>query len=138
MAAPVVQHGSFATEDIFATAARLRELSMDSLPIPENYYDLGARGLEDACFLRGWRSSTSCTTRTSGAHTIMCTRAHSRSDSSKWCGADPDGYGARDTSIRLAAQSRFRNLKPGTDLPRCTASDFPLTTDGVLSRHGEP
>jgi hypothetical protein len=28
-----------------------------------------------------------------------------------------DGYGARDTSIRLAAQSRFRNLKPGSDLP---------------------
>jgi 4-hydroxyphenylpyruvate dioxygenase len=28
-----------------------------------------------------------------------------------------DGYGARDTSIRLAAQSRFRNLKAGTDIP---------------------
>jgi len=49
-----VQHVSFATEDIFATAARLRELGMDSLPIPENYYyDLGARfGLEDAVLSR--------------------------------------------------------------------------------------
>jgi 4-hydroxyphenylpyruvate dioxygenase len=27
-----------------------------------------------------------------------------------------DAYGARDTAIRLAAQSRFRNLAPGVDL----------------------
>ena len=49
-----VQHVSFATQDIFATAAQLRELGMESLPIPENYYyDLGARfGLEDAVLSR--------------------------------------------------------------------------------------
>ena len=45
-----MQHVSFATRDIFATAARLRALGQEFLPIPENYYyDLGARfGLEDA------------------------------------------------------------------------------------------
>jgi 4-hydroxyphenylpyruvate dioxygenase len=34
-----VQHVAFATDDIFATSARLREGGVELLPIPENYYD---------------------------------------------------------------------------------------------------
>ena len=34
-----VQHLAFATDDIFATAERLRAAGLDLLPIPENYYD---------------------------------------------------------------------------------------------------
>ncbi len=43
-----IQHIAFATDDIFATAARLNELGFQALPISRNYYDdLEARfGLE--------------------------------------------------------------------------------------------
>ncbi len=49
-------HAAFATGDIFATAARLRERGVSFLPIPENYYDdLEARSdlsVEDVGWLK--------------------------------------------------------------------------------------
>jgi 4-hydroxyphenylpyruvate dioxygenase len=115
-----VQHVSFATEDIFATAARLRELGMDSLQIPENYYyDLGARfGLEDEVLSRLAEFNILYDEDERGTYHHVYTRAFAKRFFFEVVQRrEYDGYGARDTSIRLAAQSRFRNLKPGTDLP---------------------
>ena len=115
-----VQHVSFATDDIFATAARLRELGMDSLPIPENYYyDLGARfGLEDAVLSRMAELNILYDEDERGTYHHLYTRAFAKRFFFEVVQRRGyDGYGARDTAIRLAAQSRFRNLKPGTDLP---------------------
>ncbi|HEU5133637.1 MAG TPA: TIM barrel protein [Steroidobacteraceae bacterium] len=115
-----VQQVSFATRDIFATAARLRELGMDSLPIPENYYyDLGARfGLQDAVLSRMAELNILYDEDERGSYHHLYTRAFAKRFFFEVVHRhDYDGYGARDTAIRLAAQSRFRNLKPGTDLP---------------------
>ena len=115
-----VQHVSFATRDIFATAARLRALGMEFLPIPENYYyDLGARfGLEDAVLSRMAELNILYDEDERGTYHHLYTRAFAKRFFFEVVQRhDYDGYGARDTAIRLAAQSRFRNLAPGTDLP---------------------
>ena len=115
-----VQQVSFATSDIFATAARLRELGMDSLPIPENYYyDLGARfGLKDAVLSRMAELNILYDEDERGSYHHLYTRAFAKRFFFEVVQRhEYDGYGARDTAIRLAAQSRFRNLAPGTDLP---------------------
>jgi 4-hydroxyphenylpyruvate dioxygenase len=115
-----VQHVSFATEDIFSTAARLRALGMEFLPIPENYYyDLGARfGLEDEVLSRLAEFNILYDEDQNGTYHHLFTRAFAKRFFFEVVQRhEYDGYGARDTSIRLAAQSRFRNLAPGTDLP---------------------
>jgi 4-hydroxyphenylpyruvate dioxygenase len=115
-----VQHVSFATRDIFATAARLRTLGMESLPIPENYYyDLGARfGLEDAVLSRMAGLNILYDEDEKGTYHHLYTRAFAKRFFFEVVQRSGyDGYGARDTAIRLAAQSRFRNLAPGKDLP---------------------
>jgi 4-hydroxyphenylpyruvate dioxygenase len=115
-----VQHVSFATRDIFATATRLRELGMESLPIPENYYyDLGARfGLEDAVLSRMAELNILYDEDEKGTYHHLYTRAFAKRFFFEVVQRSGyDGYGARDTAIRLAAQSRFRNLAPGKDLP---------------------
>jgi 4-hydroxyphenylpyruvate dioxygenase len=115
-----VQHISFATKDIFSTAARLRELGIESLPIPENYYyDLGARfGLEDAVLSRMAALNILYDEDGRGTYHHLYTRAFAKRFFFEVVQRhEYDGYGARDTAIRLAAQSRFRNLAPGTDLP---------------------
>jgi len=115
-----VQHVSFATRDIFATATRLRELGMESLPIPENYYyDLGARfGLADAVLARMAELNILYDEDEKGTYHHLYTRAFAKRFFFEVVQRSGyDGYGARDTAIRLAAQSRFRNLAPGKDLP---------------------
>jgi 4-hydroxyphenylpyruvate dioxygenase len=115
-----VQHVSFATRDIFATATRLRELGMEALPIPENYYyDLGARfGLEDAVLSRMAELNILYDEDEKGSYHHLYTRAFAKRFFFEVVQRRGyDGYGARDTAIRLAAQSRFRNLAPGKDLP---------------------
>ena len=115
-----VQHVSFATRDIFATATRLRALGMESLPIPENYYyDLGARfGLEDAVLSRMAELNILYDEDEKGTYHHLYTRAFAKRFFFEVVQRSGyDGYGARDTAIRLAAQSRFRNLAPGKDLP---------------------
>jgi 4-hydroxyphenylpyruvate dioxygenase len=115
-----VQHISFATGDLFATAARLRALGMEFLPIPENYYyDLGARfGLEDDVLARMAEFNILYDEDERGTYHHLYTRAFVKRFFFEVVQRHRyDGFGARDTSIRLAAQSRFRNLKAGADLP---------------------
>jgi len=115
-----VQQVSFATRDIFATAVRLIALVLESLPIPENYYyDLGARfGLEDAVLSRMAEFNILYDEDEHGTYHHLYTRAFAKRFFFEVVQRSGyDGYGARDTAIRLAAQSRFRNLAPGKDLP---------------------
>ena len=115
-----VQHISFATRDIFATAARLRTLGLEFLTISENYYhDLGARfELEHAVLSRMAEFNVLYDEDARGTYYHFYTRAFvKRFFFEVVQRSQYDGHGARDISIRLAAQSRFRNLKPGTDIP---------------------
>jgi 4-hydroxyphenylpyruvate dioxygenase len=121
-----VQHVSFATDDIFATARQLRELHMEFLPIPENYYyDLGARfGLTDIVLSRMAELNILYDEDDSGRYHHLYTRAFAKRFFFEVVQRDKyDGYGTRDTAIRLAAQSRFRNLAPGVDLVPLHRSD---------------
>ena len=103
---------------------------MEFLPIPENYYyDLGARfGLDDAVLSRMAELNILYDEDERGTYHHLYTRAFvKRFFFEVVQRRDYDGYGARDTAIRLAAQSRFRNLAPG-DGPSAAApslSDFP-------------
>jgi 4-hydroxyphenylpyruvate dioxygenase len=104
-----VQHIALATDDIFATVARLRANEVPLLPIPENYYDdLEARIDIDEAALGRLRDNNILYDRSSGgeffqAYTdnfdggfffeIVQRRAYS-------------GFGAPNAPIRLAAQTR--------------------------------
>ena len=115
-----VQHVSFATRDIFASAARMRALGQEFLPIPENYYyDLGARfGLEHDVLSRLAEFNILYDENERGSYHHFYTRAFAKRFFFEVVQRRQyDGFGARDMSIRLAAQSRFRNLKPGSDIP---------------------
>jgi len=115
-----VQHVSFATRDIFSTATKLRALGTETLPIPENYYyDLGARfGLDDAVLSRMADLNILYDEDEKGTYHHLYTRAFAKRFFFEVVQRHGyDGYGARDTAIRLAAQPRFRNLAPGKDLP---------------------
>ena len=89
---------------------------MEFLPIPENYYyDLGARfGLEDAVLSRMAEFNILYDEDERGSYHHLYTRAFAKRFFFEIVQRHGyDGYGARDTAIRLAAQSRFRNLAPG-------------------------
>lgn len=126
-----VQHVSFATDDIYATARQLRALGMEALEIPENYYyDLGARfGLDDTTLSRMAEHNILYDEDGQGSYQHLYTRAFAKRFFFEVVQRRGyDGYGARDTAIRLAAQSRFRNLAPGVDL-----GDSRRAADGVVS-----
>lgn len=113
-----VQSIAFATEDIFATASRLRNLGMEFLSIPPNYYgDLGARyGLEDSVLARMADFNILYDEDSAGQYHHLYTRAFAKRLFFEIVQRRMyDGYGARNTSIRLAAQSRFKNLPPSPD-----------------------
>jgi 4-hydroxyphenylpyruvate dioxygenase len=110
-----VQSIAFATDDIFETAAQLRGLGMEFLTIPPNYYgDLGARyGLEDAVLDRMAQFNILYDEDAGGSYHHLYTRAFVKRFFFEIVQRRSyDGYGARSTAIRLAAQSRFRNLPP--------------------------
>ena len=110
-----VQSIAFATDDIFDTAARLQRLGMEFLSIPPNYYDdLGARyGLEDAVLARMAEFNILYDEDVAGAYHHLYTRAFVKRFFFEIVQRRVyDGYGARNTAIRLAAQSRFKNLPP--------------------------
>jgi 4-hydroxyphenylpyruvate dioxygenase len=110
-----VQSIAFATDDIFATAAQLRRLGMEFLSIPPNYYDdLGARyGLEDAVLERMAEFNILYDEDAGGGYHHLYTRAFVKRFFFEVVQRRAyDGYGARNTAIRLAAQSRFKNLPP--------------------------
>jgi 4-hydroxyphenylpyruvate dioxygenase len=113
-----VQSIAFATEDIFDTASRLRDLGMEFLSIPPNYYgDLGARyGLEDSVLDRMAEFNILYDEDSAGQYHHLYTRAFAKRFFFEIVQRRMyDGYGARNTSIRLAAQSRFKNLPPSPD-----------------------
>jgi 4-hydroxyphenylpyruvate dioxygenase len=113
-----VQSMAFATDDIFATAARLRELGMEFLSIPANYYrDLGARyGLDDGVLARMAEFNILYDEDGAGQYHHLYTRAFAKRFFFEIVQRGGyDGYGARNTAIRLAAQSRFKNLPPSAD-----------------------
>ncbi len=114
-----VQQLSFATDDIFATARQVRALGLETLDIPENYYyDLGARfGLDDTTLSRMAEYNILHDQDARGTYHHFYTRAFAKRFFFEVVQrTNYDGYGARDAAIRLAAQSRFRNLAPGVDL----------------------
>jgi 4-hydroxyphenylpyruvate dioxygenase len=115
-----VQHLSLATDDILATARRLRELGLETLPIPENYYyDLGARfGLSDPVLADLASLNILYDEDSNGTYHHFYTRAFAKRFFFEVVQRKSyEGYGVRDAAIRLAAQSRFRNRAPGVDLP---------------------
>jgi 4-hydroxyphenylpyruvate dioxygenase len=110
-----VQSIAFATDDIFDTAAKLRQLDMEFLSIPPNYYDdLGARyGLDDAVLERMAEFNILYDEDAGGGYHHLYTRAFVKRFFFEIVQRRAyDGYGARNTAIRLAAQSRFKNLPP--------------------------
>jgi 4-hydroxyphenylpyruvate dioxygenase len=110
-----VQSIAFATDDIFDTAAQLRRLGMEFLSIPPNYYDdLGARyGLDDAVLARMAEFNILYDEDAGGGYHHLYTRAFVKRFFFEIVQRRAyDGYGARNTAIRLAAQSRFKNLPP--------------------------
>lgn len=117
-----VQHIAFRTDDILATASRLSELGMETLSIPGNYYDdLAARfGLDDALLQRLAAFNILYDRDEGGEYFQLYTRAFVKRfffeivQRSGYA-----GYGANNSAIRLAAQSRYKaNFIPRAGLSR--------------------
>jgi 4-hydroxyphenylpyruvate dioxygenase len=88
---------------------------MEFLSIPPNYYDdLGARyGLDDAVLARMAEFNILYDEDAGGGYHHLYTRAFVKRFFFEIVQRRAyDGYGARNTAIRLAAQSRFKNLPP--------------------------
>lgn len=108
-----LQYVSLASSDIFATAERLAEGGVATLPIPANYYDdLAARfGLDLAFVDRLARWNILYDRDDDGEYLQLNTRAFEKRfyfEIVERCGAY-DGYGTANEVIRLSAQSRFRH-----------------------------
>jgi len=107
-----VQHIALASADIFASARRLRELGLAMLPIPGNYYeDLAARfGLEDTLLAQLAEFNILYDRDTDGEYFHLVSRAFAKRFFFEV--VERRGYrayGAANASIRLAAQSRYRD-----------------------------
>jgi 4-hydroxyphenylpyruvate dioxygenase len=110
-----VQQVAFATNDIFASAARLRALGMEPLPIPTNYYeDLAARfGLEEPLLERMAEYNILYDRNEQGEYFQLFSRAFAKRFFFELVERrNYAGYGARNSAIRLAAQSRYRRQAP--------------------------
>jgi 4-hydroxyphenylpyruvate dioxygenase len=106
-----VQHIALATADIFATARRLRELGLATLPIPHNYYeDLEARFELDPVLLENLAEHGILYDRdTDGEYFQFYSRAFAKRFFFEI--VERKGYrayGTANAAIRLAAQSRYR------------------------------
>jgi 4-hydroxyphenylpyruvate dioxygenase len=107
-----VQHIALASADIFASARRLRELGLAMLPIPQNYYeDLAARfGLEETLLTQLAEFNILYDRDTDGEYFHLVSRAFAKRFFFEV--VERRGYrayGAANASIRLAAQSRYRD-----------------------------
>jgi 4-hydroxyphenylpyruvate dioxygenase len=107
-----VQHIALASADIFASARRLRELGLAMLPIPRNYYeDLEARfGLEETLLTQLAEFNILYDRDTDGEYFHLVSRAFAKRFFFEV--VERRGYrayGAANASIRLAAQSRYRD-----------------------------
>ncbi len=105
-----VQHIAFTTNDIHATAARLRANGVDLLPIPENYYDdLEARWDLPASELDRLRAENILYDREGGAEYLQI---YTQSFEERFFFEIVErrgykGFGATNAPIRLAAQARL-------------------------------
>jgi 4-hydroxyphenylpyruvate dioxygenase len=114
-----VQHIAFATDDIYATATRVRELGMEFLKIPENYYDdLAARfGLEQATLERLAEFNILYDRDAGGEYFQLFSRAFAKRFFFEIVQRSGyQGFGASNTEMRLAAQSRYKAESPKPDL----------------------
>jgi 4-hydroxyphenylpyruvate dioxygenase len=105
-----VQHIAFGSDDIFATAAALKANGLETLPIPENYYDdLEARLGLDAALLKRLREHNVLHDRDgSGEYFQLYTRSFK--DLFFFEIVERRGYkgfGAINAPVRLNAQSRL-------------------------------
>jgi 4-hydroxyphenylpyruvate dioxygenase len=110
-----VQHIALATADIFATAARLKELGLPTLPIPRNYYeDLEARfDLDEKRLTRLAELNILYDRDTDGEYFQLYSRAFAKRFFFEIVERRGYGaYGAANAPIRLAAQSRYRDDMP--------------------------
>jgi 4-hydroxyphenylpyruvate dioxygenase len=106
-----VQHIALATADILSSAQRLAELGLETLPIPQNYYeDLEARfGLDQTLLERLAKLNILYDRDTDGEYFQLYSRAFAKRFFFEFVERrDYRGYGAANAAIRLAAQSRYR------------------------------
>jgi 4-hydroxyphenylpyruvate dioxygenase len=107
-----VQHIALATADILASARRLRELGLATLPIPRNYYeDLEARfGLGETLLAQLAEFNILYDRDTDGEYFHLVSRAFAKRFFFEVIERRGyRGYGAANATIRLAAQSRYRD-----------------------------
>jgi 4-hydroxyphenylpyruvate dioxygenase len=107
-----VQHIALATSDILSSARRLRDLGLATLPIPGNYYeDLEARfGLDPALLSQLAEFGILYDRDADGEYFQLVSRAFAKRFFFEI--VERRGYrtyGAPNASIRLAAQSRYRD-----------------------------
>ena len=106
-----VQHVALATADIFATAKKLRDRGLATLPIPHNYYeDIEARFEIDAATLRQMEEYNILYDRDNdGEYFQLVSRAFAKRFFFEIVERRGyRGFGATNAVIRLAAQSRYR------------------------------
>jgi len=107
-----VQHIALATADILASARRLRELGLDTLPIPQNYYeDLDARfGLDPELLAQLAQFNILYDRDSDGEYFQLVSRAFAKRFFFEIVERRGyRGFGAANAPIRLAAQSRYRD-----------------------------
>lgn len=106
-----VQHLTFRSNDIFATAAQMRRLGVDLLPIPRNYYaDLQARfGLDQALIDRLADNHILYDRDGTGEYFQYFTRAFDKRFFFEIVERRGyEAYGAPNAPVRLAAQARYK------------------------------
>jgi 4-hydroxyphenylpyruvate dioxygenase len=110
-----VQHIALTTTDIFATARRLKDLGLATLPIPRNYYDdLEARFELDAHRIERLAELNVLYDRDADGEYFQF---YSRAFAKRFFFEIVErrgyrAYGAANAPIRLAAQSRYRDDEP--------------------------
>ncbi len=107
-----VQHIALATADIFATARKLRDLELPVLPIPHNYYeDLEARFALDQDTLEQMEELHILYDRDNdGEYFQLISRAFAKRFFFEIVERRGyRGYGVTNATIRLTAQSRYRD-----------------------------
>jgi 4-hydroxyphenylpyruvate dioxygenase len=107
-----IQQVSLATDDIVATAQRLRTLGLATLPIPHNYYDdLQARfGLSEELLAQLEEHNILYDREGEGEYFQLYSRAFAKRFFFEIVQRRGySGYGLANAPIRLAAQSRYKS-----------------------------
>jgi 4-hydroxyphenylpyruvate dioxygenase len=107
-----IQHIALISADILASAKKLRELGLPTLPIPQNYYqDLQARfGLDEGLIAELTEYNILYERDAEGEYFQLVSRAFAKRfffEITERRGYR--GYGLSNAAIRLAAQSRYRD-----------------------------